>query len=178
MSESLYFIAIVPPQKIQDQITDYKKEVAEKFGSKHALNAPPHITLHMPFKWKDKKLGKLESVMNEINAAITPFSIDLKDFDFFEPRVVFVDVLENKPLVSLQKKVVSSCRRGLNLDNGNYKDRPFHPHMTIAFRDLKKPKFYDAKRYFEELTFSEQFLLEEVSLLTHDGVKWNVMEFS
>ena len=40
MSESLYFIAVVPPSKIQDEITQLKNEVADKFGSRHALNAP------------------------------------------------------------------------------------------------------------------------------------------
>ena len=56
MAEGLYFIGILPPEDIKKKITDIKHVVARKFGSKHALNSPPHITLRMPFKWKDKKI--------------------------------------------------------------------------------------------------------------------------
>ena len=90
MSEQLYFIAIVPPEKIQQEITELKKVIANRFGSSHALNAPPHITLHMPFRWKDKKVDKLWHTIHEINDQLKPFEIELKEFDFFEPRVVFV----------------------------------------------------------------------------------------
>jgi 2'-5' RNA ligase len=176
VSESLYFLAIVPPQEIQDRITQLKHEVADKFGSQHALNASPHITLHMPFKWKDKKKDQLMNVLERINEKVTPFEIELKDFGFFEPRVVFVNVVENESLNQLQKFVTSICKKELKLDNANYKDRPFHPHATIAFRDLKKSKFYEAREYFEAQKFDEKFNVMEMHLLKHDEGKWNVIE--
>lgn len=177
MSESLYFIAVLPPNEIQDEITKLKHEVAEKYGSKHALKSPPHITLHMPFKWKDKRFHELVEVVKKLNEQIKPFEVQLKDFDFFEPRVVFVDVIENDKLREQQKKVVDICRKQLKLDNANYRNRPFHPHITIAFRDLKKRMFYKAKQAFEGRGFSCGFPVEEVTLLKHDGTKWNVVDF-
>lgn len=175
MSEALYFIAIVPPEQIQKEITQLKLEVAEKFNSSHALKAPPHITLHMPFKWKDKKWTQLASIINRFNSQLTPFDIELKGFDFFEPRVIFVNVIENEHLNTLQKSVVDGCRKELNLDNANYKDRPFHPHVTIGFRDLKKTMFYEAKKEFEMRTMSLQFEVGKIALLKHDGVKWSII---
>lgn len=177
MTESLYFLAIVPPKAIQDRITELKMEVAERFNSKHALNAPPHITLHMPFKWKEKKLDQLKEAVQTINEELTPFGVTLKDFDFFEPRVVFVDVVENESLNQLQKRVINTCRKELKLDNANYKDRPFHPHVTIAFRDLKKAMFYEARDYFVGKEFNQTFSVSELSLLKHDGGKWEVLNF-
>lgn len=176
MSESLYFIAAVPPTEIQDEITKLKHEVAERFESSHALRSPPHITLHMPFKWKDKRFDELKLVMEKLNAGIEPFEIKLKDFDFFEPRVVFVDVLESEELNQLQKQVVDVCRKDLKLDNANYKNRSFHPHVTIAFRDLKKSMFYEAKKEFEEREINFEFRVEEIRLLKHDGKKWNAIK--
>jgi 2'-5' RNA ligase len=175
VSESLYFIAVVPPLAIQEEITHLKHVVAEKFGSKHALNAPPHITLHMPFKWKEKKISKLHTAIDEINADLQPFNVELQGFDFFEPRVVFVHVVQNDSLNSLQALVVDRCRKKLKLDNGNYKDRPFHPHVTIAFRDLRKRTFHEAKAYFEKRAYSKTFKAERVQLLKHDGKKWNIL---
>lgn len=175
MSESLYFIAVVPPEEIQEQITSFKKEIASKYDSSHALKSPPHITLHMPFKWKDKKFEVLEQVIQSLNSKLDPFTIQLKDFDFFEPRVVFVDVVSNEKLEDLQKEVVDACRKQLKLDNANYKNRPFHPHVTIGFRDLKKPMFYEAKKEFKHRQVSFDFEANQISLLKHDGKQWNVM---
>lgn len=173
--ESLYFIAIIPPEKIQDEITELKHEVAARFGSKHALKSPPHITLHMPFKWKDSRLQQLDLVMDTINGSIEPFEVELSGFDFFEPRVVFIGVDENKALGLLQKKVVQVCRKELHLFNANYKERPFHPHVTIGFRDLKKKMFYEAKGYFESQTYHSTFSVDVIRLLKHDGKRWHVV---
>ena len=131
MSEALYFIAIVPPEPVQLEITDFKEQMATQFGSRHALNAPPHITLHMPFRLKDRKLDKLFDLMNRLNASLRPFTIELRDFDFFEPRVVFVDVVPNENLDQLQQKVISTCRKELKLDNGNYKNQGYHPGKCL-----------------------------------------------
>lgn len=177
MSESLYFIAIVPPKDVQEEITALKHEIAEKYGSKHALRSPPHITLHMPFKWKDKQYEELVEVIKTLNQDLDSFEIRLKDFDFFEPRVVFVNVVENEKLNQLQKEVVDVCRKQLKLDNANYKNRPFHPHVTIGFRDLKKRMFYEVKKEFERRAVSFAFRVAEITLLKHDGKKWNVVYF-
>ena len=175
MKDSLYFIAVVPNEGVSSEVESFKKEVAEKFGSNHALRSPPHITLHMPFKWKNHKELVMLDLIGNLNDEITPFQIELNGFDFFEPRVVFVNVEENKELENLQSKVVRECRKKLNLDNANYKDRPFHPHMTIGFRDLKKPAFYQAKAYYENKTYFAQFELKKITLLKHDGKKWQVI---
>ncbi|MEO9869016.1 2'-5' RNA ligase family protein [Ekhidna sp.] len=173
----LYFIAIVPPHEVQSAITNLKHEIAEKYGSSHALNSPPHITLHMPFKWKDKRFEELRQVMKGLNERLDPFIIELKDFDFFEPRVVFVDVLENEQLNQLQAKVKDLCRKQLKLDNSDYKNHPFHPHVTIGFRDLKNVMFFEAKKEFVEREFRCKFQVQKITLLKHDGNKWDVVDF-
>lgn len=177
MSESLYFIAIVPPIEIQDEITKLKHEVAERYESKHALCSPPHITLHMPFKWKEKRFDELAGLIKNLNGDLEPFEVQLRGFDFFEPRVVFMDVVKNETLNLLQHDVVEACRKQLKLDNANFKNRAFHPHVTIGFRDLKKRMFYEAKKEFEKREVSCEFQAKEITLLKHDGKKWNVVVF-
>lgn len=174
--ENLYLIALLPPKEIQEEITLLKKEVARNFDSKHALNAPPHITLHMPFRRKKKRLSELEEVMGEINAEFNSFEIQLDGFNFFEPRVIFINVISNPHLIQLQKRVAQNCRRKLNLDNANYKNQPFQPHITIAFRDLNKQKFFQAKSYYESKEFNLTFLMDKASLLRKDNNSWVVVE--
>ena len=111
-----------------------------------------------------------------MNDQLTPFTIELKNFDFFEPRVIFVDVISNEELELLQKDVVEKCRKELKFDNANYKDRPSHPHVTIGFRDLKKPKFYEARNEFQFRETDFRFQAVTISLLKHDGAKWNLLD--
>jgi 2'-5' RNA ligase len=171
--DSLFFIAILPPENIRREINQLKEEVAQKFNSRHALRSPPHITLHMPFTWRMDKLEILDSCMDEINGSIQPFEIELKDFGFFPLRVVFVDVVANEQLTELQRRVATSARKHLKLTNANYKDQPFHPHVTIGFRDLKRPDFMLAFDYYSPRSFGGKFTVEKVALLRHDGRVWS-----
>ena len=176
MTEDLYFIAVLPPLGIQKELTLLKEEIAEKFKSRHALKSPPHITLHMPFKWKDKKLDQLQKTIESLNEALIPFTVALKDFDFFEPRVVFVAVEQNEKLQALQKVVTKSCRQELKLYNANYKGRIFHPHITIGFRDLKKPMFYAAKKEFERQQYAGKFIVDRLWLLKNKEDRWEQID--
>ncbi len=171
---SLYFIAVLPPEKESEQITSLKNYCKEHYGTSHALKSPPHITLHMPFKWNDKKRVRLEECLKKVAIETQTLEIRLQDFDFFEPRVVFVDVVENHPLGELQKRLTRQMRLDLNLFNADYKERPFHPHVTIAFRDLKKPKFYEAKTHFSKQSLSMNFEVKDLVLLKHNGKGWEV----
>jgi len=152
-----------------------KQYCAEHFGSKHALRSPPHITLHMPFKWKERRLEELQQALAHAVAGFEAFDLELKDFDFFPPRVVFVDVAANQPLRELQRRVARHLR-SLQLFNADHKDQGFHPHVTIAFRDLKKPRFEQAKAYYETQNYEAQFLVDQVVLLKHNGKTWDTSE--
>lgn len=177
MNESLYFLAIIPPQPIHDEVMAFKHKVLERFNSKAALRSPPHITLHMPFKWKDKKDDLLVQKLAEFQFGAYPFELELQNFDFFPPKVVFVDVVKNEPLTLLQKALIKHVRKELNILNADYKDKPFHPHMTIAFRDLKKNRFQEAYEYFSSQEYKAAFEVSGFHLLKHDGNRWNEFGF-
>lgn len=177
-SASLYFIAIVPNEEIRNSIHAFKQDVADRFGSKAALKSPPHITLHMPFRLSDKKIPDLEKVLTEVSECTSPFDVLLQNFDCFPPRVIFVGLPENPELKALQHRLLKSMRL-LNLFNGNYKDRPFHPHITIGFRDLKPAAFKIAWNEYKEREITLNFIASHLSLLKHNGNTWEVFkEFS
>ena len=173
-SDPLYFIAIVPPTEIASQITAIKEEMAVEYFSKAALRSPPHITLHMPFRLGDKKLEKLKGVLSEFAKSKSPFEIHLKGFDAFAPRVIFAAVVENSVLEALQDSLLQLMRKEFYVLNGDYKKRAFHPHVTVAFRDLKPRYFKAAWEAYKDRDFSKRFLADNITLLKHDGKKWEV----
>jgi 2'-5' RNA ligase len=171
-----YFIALVMETPWQNEIMDLKKLVSENYKSKGALKSPAHITLQMPFEWADKKKSKLVEQLKLFAATQNSFEYELQNFDFFEPRVVFVNVVKNEQLENLQKALQTHLKLNLKLFASDGKLRGFHPHVTIGFRDLKSPQFYEAKKHFSERTFYAKITCNSIALLKHDGKVWEVEE--
>jgi len=170
-SEQRYFLAIIPPEPVYSEALKLKHYFKDQYNSKAALNSPPHITLHMPFQWKESREKELVSGLEQFGAT-EPVDVALNNFSAFEPRVIFIDVLKNEMLESLQKRLKRFCKVELNLFNADYKDLAFHPHITLAFRDLKKPEFYKAWDEFKEKKFEATFSVTSIALLKHDGSEW------
>lgn len=169
---SKYFIALVPPSPIYEQVQHWKEYFKVEFNSKAAFNSPPHITLHMPFEWKSTKESKLIEELSSFAQSQKSFEIELKNFGCFEPRVIYIQVMENKELRTLQSALTRFCKTELNLFNANRLDQPYHPHLTVAFRDLKKALFPQAWAFVKDLDFQAQFSCQELVLLKHDGKVW------
>jgi 2'-5' RNA ligase len=169
-----YFIAIIPPSPILEEVMELKNYFKEKYNSKASLNSPPHITLHMPFQWKEEKESLLIERISSFAQQHHAFEISLLNFGSFETRVIFIDVIKNESLEKLQKELQRFCKRDLNLFNANYKEHAYHPHLTLAFRDLRKSEFIKAWEEFSEKKFRKTFSATSVVLLKHDGEHWQI----
>ncbi len=169
-----YFIASVPPSPYFEEVLKFKNHFKTKYQSKAALNSPPHITLHMPFEWKVKAQEKLISSLETFFKVEAPVEVTLKNFGSFSSRVIFVNVINSESLDAMQKRLTQHCKRTLNLFNADYQDRPFHAHMTVAFRDLKKQAFELAWQEFKTKTFEGHYATNQISLLKHVDGQWEV----
>jgi 2'-5' RNA ligase len=167
-----YFIAVVPPQPVYDDAQRLKEYFRDSYGSKAALNSPPHITLHMPFLWKESREDRLTHALSRFAGDNGPVKICLDGFSCFRPRVIFLDVAESEALTALQHSLHKFMKQKLNLFNANYQDRPFHPHLTLAFRDLRKEQFARAWDEFQEREFKAEFIADRIILLKHNGRMW------
>ena len=167
----LYFVAWVPEPELFSDLEKIKREVSNQFDTYHALKSPPHITLHMPFKWPEDKEGKLINALSEVSSK--EFEIELDGFAVFPPRVLYVNVSQNQPIyelfVAIQKKL-----RSLKIDNASYKNQGFTPHITLAHRDFKRQAFNAAWEIFRNKKFNATPLAKGFSLLKHTGTRWMV----
>lgn len=170
-----YFIAIIPPEPLSSQIQEIKKSIFLNYGTKGALRSPAHITLHMPFSWEEEREDRLVSALQNYSFN-TEFQISLSNFSCFEPRVIFIDVPENKTLLQLQSDLVQYVKKHLQLFNQSDDMRGFHPHITIAFRDLKKPIFYKIWEDYINKSFSASFNCYQICLLKHIDDKWEAYQ--
>lgn len=169
-----YFIAFIPPEPIYNDGLKLKHFFLEKYNSKAALKSPPHITLHMPFWWKEQKEEKLIKKLEAFAKNYDPIKVCLDNFSSFPPRVIFINVAASEALNDFQKSIQRFCKQELNLFNANYKEHPYHPHLTLAFRDLKKSAFKEAWEEFSVKDYKAEFMADKLSLLKHDGKMWTV----
>lgn len=172
-TEKVYFIAILPNQILQDEVTEFKQYAAENFNTKRALTSPPHITIQPPFKWNEHNLHPIRVTLKKVCKSHSPFEISLKNFNNFPPRVVFVDVELSDNLNWLHQNLQSQMKSQHRLED---RFDGFRPHMTVAFKDLKKKVFPDAWKYFSKLKYEKTFLVNKLTLLVHNGKNWEMLE--
>ena len=173
---SLYFIALLPPQEIQDFATGIKQYFADNYDSKHAFKSPPHITLQPPFEWDTSKIIELEECLQKFALGQNSISIILDGYNAFAPRVIYIDVVQSPDLINLQFELMSYLETNLGIVDEVGKSRGFTPHMTVAFKDLKKSKFKAAWSEFENKQLNFEFTASRLTLLKHENKKWNITE--
>lgn len=168
-----YYIAIVAPPDINEKVLEWKGYMKEQFGCQVALKSPAHITLVAPFHMPQEKEAALTDHLQQFSSGEQPFTIQLQHFSAFRPRVIFVAVEEN-PLLSALKSRLDNFL--LQLPDYSFKkeERPFHPHITIANRDLDKKDFPRAWEYFRSMQFATSFEAEAITLLRHNTIKWEI----
>jgi len=167
-----YFVAIIPPMPIYEEVDKLKRYFRDHYKSGAALNSPPHITLHMPFEWKKEKEALLCSKLEAFFATENKFNVELFGFSCFAPKTIFVNVVKTESLENLEKELHMFCKTNLNLFNARYKDLPFHPHMTVAFRDLSKTMFAGAWNEFKDKRVAEKFDVAQIALLKFGEKIW------
>lgn len=170
-----YFIAIIPPSPVYEEALRLKEYFRDTYNSKASLNSPPHITLHMPFRMKEKREGELSEKLARFAETQHGFSLTFRNFSCFSPKVIFIDVETNPELNTLHQDLHQYCKEELNLYNATYKEQPFYPHLTLAFRDLKKPNFEKAWEEFRDREFRADFAVESITLLKHTGKLWQAL---
>jgi len=109
-----------------------------------------------------------------ISTEISQNFLKKDNFSFFEPRVIYVDVLPSKELILLHNSLKNFAKTELKLFNEVNDLRGFHPHITVASRDLKKPKFYELETDFKTKKLNGIFNCNSFCLLKLEK-KWEVL---
>jgi len=170
----LYFVALVPDESVFGEVMALKTEIRDQFNSKAALRSPPHITMYMPFRWHEEKEARLITSLDSLAIQHEGFEILLNGFGAFPPRVIYIHVEDNRQLQDLQKIVHKTTKAKWHI-YPKADSRAFRPHMTIAFRDLKKLYFFEAWREFEQRNYKASFIAANICLLKHNGKTWDIL---
>jgi len=176
--EKLYFIAIVPPKDISEEITLIKHDFEKHYESSRALKVMPHITLKAPFKIFESDHQRLIKWFEKMEIPVEKFTVELKDFGSFRnPKkpVIYVHPERSEELIRLQKFVIETFKSTFPGVKKESADSGFNPHMTVAYSDLRFEQFEKAWEIYQHKSYEAQFTAEAFHLLQHDGTKWNII---
>ena len=172
MVQDRFYIAVLPDDRISEEILQIKEWIKSTYGTARALNSPAHITLIPPFVWPSSRRDSLAAHLHDFAKKQRSFLTDLEGYGSFAPRVIFVRVLPNAQLATLQRSLEQFLAESLGIP---VRDKyPFHPHITIAFRDLTEEAFYQAWQHFSPLDYCRSFTARSIALLQHNGRHWEI----
>ena len=173
-SMTMYYAAVVLPEDLNKQVLNWKIYMLEKYNCKVGLKSPAHITIIPPFWMEEEKENQFLSDIGRLSARIEPFMIETNNFSAFRLRTIFIAVKGNKQLSGL-KEAVDQFFGNENPYHIKIETRPFHPHITIATRDLFKKDFNDAWSMFQQQTFEARWITKGLSVLRHNKKNWEVI---
>jgi len=170
------YIAVIPPSQINEQVLKWKEWVKAETGAVRALSSPGHITLVPPFILPAEKETDLIQSLDKFASVQTSFSVQLEDFSHFQKRTIYLKVTLGEELNRLRENLFDF------LNEHSFpipqKEDHFSPHITIAFRDLKRNGFTKAWNHFREINFEPKFDCDNISLLRHNKKSWDVINRS
>lgn len=167
-SKNLYFIALLPPQEIREELSQLQLEIKEKYKSSHALKLPAHITFLPPVWLKNDQEQLFFDTIKFITDRTVPFPVELKNYGRFGQRVIFINVLNHDLIKELHQKLITSLNSLIPGRVGN-----LHPHVTLARRDLSRQNFGKAWKEFENRSYSAEFKATSLTVFRHNGKTWD-----
>lgn len=174
LKHHMYYIALVCPEEVDRKVLRHKHWLREHCGCVNALKSPAHLTLIPPFWLEEGKEEELVQALQSFTSDTGELVIAMNGFDHFGKKVLFIHVEENPTLQELKKQVEAHFLHSF----GNIikpDQRPFHPHITLATRDLKPSGFVKAWEHFDPLSFRETFNIGTLSLLRLGVGKWEIL---
>jgi 2'-5' RNA ligase len=171
---NMYYLALIAPDDVDRQVLIWKNRMKDLYQSVVALRSPAHITLIPPFWMNEELEPELIDSIHSFSKTQISSTINMNGFSCFKPSVIFADVLVDHWITelkhALENSLISKNRFPIKKDT-----RAFHPHITIATRDLHKKQFEEAWKYFENKDYSKTWMANGISLLRHNKKNWDVI---
>lgn len=168
-----FFIALIPPQAIQDYANQVIQELGDRFQMGTA-KAPPHVTLQAPFQWPLSQVEALEGCLQQQSQSFTSVPVQIQGFGVFAPRVLYLNVLKTAELLMLQANLAIALETHLGIVDAKSKTRSFAPHLTVASRNVTRETFKQAWADLKTRSVELEWLSDRLMLLIHDGQRWQV----
>lgn len=169
---NLKLIALLLPDSLSDQVKKEQLFIANSWGPKRTLRTPPHITLIPPISVTDAEEDQLQNLAEKISKVVRSFTLQLNGYGSFKPKVIFIRPEDSPELNDLQitwrKGLLATMPQVLD----QYPERPYHPHLTLAHRDVTPEQFKNIWNYYAQQEYKASFKVDNFWILRHETNQW------
>lgn len=169
-----HFIGVLLPEDLEATLENCRRYMNTAYGCKSGYGTPVHITLVPPFclqedfSTEDLKNGIEEYVLNRQLS----FTARIENFNSFGDRTIFANVIQDENWTKLRdeilKGILTACPGCTRKDK-----RAFHPHATVANRDIPEGVIIKALESMNELNLVKDFLVDNITIFERKGGRWN-----
>jgi 2'-5' RNA ligase len=174
MRSPLRLIAILPPETLSAYVRAEQQRIADTWGPRHALRTPPHITVIPPIEVGEDRIALLEEVAAQLAPAHASFTLRLRGFGAFAPKVLYIRPVRNVELDDLHRDWRRRLDEAMPGVLARYPDKPYRPHLTLAHRDVEEAQFHAMWAHYGEKRLDISFRVKSFAILDHNRSGWIV----
>ena len=169
LDSGLYYIALIPPRNIYEEVQKFQLLAEKKFGSKLTQRSPAHITLVPPFRANNEELNLISKrISASLKQKHHPIDTMITGFYHFNYRTIIMEINKSRELeVLFADLMLATSEIIYNVSS------KFVPHITIAKRDLSPEIFDKAYDYFGHVPFTRSFMCDELDIFHFENGRWN-----
>lgn len=171
--QQTHFIGVLLPEDITLTLEDCRRYMNEVYGCKSGHGTPIHVTLVPPFRLQEEysTADLISAIEKEVLPKGLDFTAHIDNFDAFGDRTLFANVIAGDAWTKLRDKTVQAI---INTCPGCTKKdkKPFHPHATVANRDIPTGIMTKALQVMNELNLAEDFPVDNITIFERKGNRW------
>lgn len=167
---SLYYIALIPDQKLSNLCLKYKLIAKEMFQTKATLRSIAHITLIPPFKANDVTIEKIKHRVTKVAQRSEELNLTLTGWSHFKQRTIYLGCKPQPELSQLYDEFNYQVNDLIQLRQ----ESQFIPHISIINRDLIKEQFTVAWNYFQTQNYPNQTKCSQLAIFKYSTENWQI----
>jgi len=169
------FIAIIPPEKIQKQLSDYQKKFRH-LNVRWIKQKNLHFTLLFIGWIEEEKIEIIKRTVKEVSQRINPFVLELKEItlgpDLTYPKMIWAVGKPNEQLIRLSKQL----KEKLSQEKISFDQRhPLKVHLTLG-RAKRRQYLKEKIKQRINIAFSVREIKIMESQLKREGADYSVLE--
>jgi 2'-5' RNA ligase len=181
MTKSRFAVYLIPPYHLSRLVAEAHTLLRKQFGFSAADRFPVHCTIKGFFKKNDLNISQLTLDLDNffISQRALPVAVeDLRvDQIGFGLSLMTMNGQTNQTLLDFRESLVGVIEPYI-ADDCDFREhdlgRPFHPHITFAFRDIPIELYDIVKKWLEDgPSFTGTFRADTFHLLEFFSDDWN-----
>ncbi|MEF9992407.1 MAG: 2'-5' RNA ligase family protein [Romboutsia sp.] len=163
-----YVIVTVVKGKAGNFNNSLREDIFTKFGAKSS-KLPAHFTIKSPFEADD--ISILDSVLSKFCTENISVPYNIKGYDYFDNRVIFMKVLMSREGKLLHNKLIDALDTidYINFNSHDGKDKIFH--ITISSKKIQ-PIFNDLWEYVNNINCHFDATFDNISVFKWCDNTW------